>query len=271
MANALSREIQDLARNSIDALVPLIMSRVFERRPWVPTIVVSSGSVSYLSRSGWSVRIGSLVGFYGRIQLADISSPSGPVQIYGLPYAAAAQCGAAVTRMSSITLDTGFTWIGGVIPALEQYIDLEQYGSGLQATPLDGAGLIDADLNVAGVEVMGVYEAAEGVAPATPGTASAIAVSATPPVTIANGVSVATVTAIVVDDVGVPVPGITVAWSVASGVFGSVAAVTTVTDDEGQVTAVFTASTTSGVANVRALVTSPSLFLSSVNIPVLTP
>jgi len=90
---ALNEGIQTLARDSVDALMPLIMQRVYESGPWTPAFGgAADGTITYgaSDQVGSYVRVGALVVAWCNFLFAATVTvaPSPVLLLRGLPFPA---------------------------------------------------------------------------------------------------------------------------------------------------------------------------------------
>ena len=154
---ALNEGIQKLARDSVDALVPLIMQRVYADGAWLPTLTTAGGSVTHASRIGTYTRVGGQVWFNARITLSAISSPTGNVTITGLPLVAAQRGGAWLIDMDGVTLSASYNFLSAVTVAGTSTITLRQQGSAVPGLTLPGTALSATTA----IEIAGMYYASD--------------------------------------------------------------------------------------------------------------
>jgi len=154
---ALNEGIQKLARDSVDALVPLIMQRVYADGAWLPTLTTAGGSVTHTTRRGTFTRVGGQVWFHAQITLSAISSPTGDVTITGLPLVSAQRGGAWLVNMAGVTLSAGYSMLSGEIAAGTSTIKLRQQGSAVAALTLPGTALSATTT----IEIAGMYYASD--------------------------------------------------------------------------------------------------------------
>jgi len=156
---ALNEGIQTLARDSVDAFMPLIMQRIYEAGEWLPTLTTAGGSVTHASRIGTYTRVGGQVWFNARITLSAISSPTGNVTITGLPLVAALRGGAWLIDMDGVTLSASYSFLSAVAVAGTSTITLRQQGSAVPGLTLPGTALSATTA----IEIAGMYDAASGL------------------------------------------------------------------------------------------------------------
>ena len=154
---ALNEGIQKLARDSVDALVPLIMQRVYADDAWLPTLATAGGSVTHVTRRGTFTRVGGQVWFHAQIALSAVSSPTGDVTITGLPLVSAQRGGAWLVNMAGVTLSAGYSMLSGEIAAGTSTIKLRQQGSAVAALTLLGTALSATTT----IEIAGMYYASD--------------------------------------------------------------------------------------------------------------
>jgi hypothetical protein len=133
---------------------------VYEEGSWTPVLKGSgtAGTQTYSVQAGRYIRIGNIVMISGRVALtAKDGTTAGTLEIDGLPFVPSNISGLApafaVGNLGGLTLDAGYTQVGGVGLVNTTTVLLQEYGSTKSASSLTEAALSATT----SIEINGVY------------------------------------------------------------------------------------------------------------------
>jgi hypothetical protein len=107
----------------------------YEEGTFTPTLILGAGSVTYTSQSARYTRIGRVVIFSASIVVNTATTPSGTMEIGGLPFTPASNAiGAVAIEVSGATALATTTWMGNVESAAK-FVRIYTYASGNLANP----------------------------------------------------------------------------------------------------------------------------------------
>lgn len=107
----------------------------YEEGSYTPTIVLGSGSVTYTTQTGSYTKFGRLVTVQGRIVVNVATTPSGTLELGGLPFTSSAtQKGAVTVWGDGVAAGATTCWVGHVSPSAT-VMRLYTYAAGAVSNP----------------------------------------------------------------------------------------------------------------------------------------